>query len=73
MTQRAPTVSFRYRLNDRIEANLRSTLKEDVDIHGEIEDHRLNTLKSELSITSRITRGIFQQADLISGINPGIT
>lgn len=48
-------------------------LKEDVDIHGEIEDHRLNNLKSELSITSRITRGIFQQADLISGINPGIT
>jgi hypothetical protein len=61
MTQRAPTVSFRYRLNDRIEANLRSTLKEDVDIHGEIEDHRLNNLKSELSITSRILEVSFNK------------
>ena len=48
-------------------------LKDDVDIHGEMADDRLNTLKSELSNTSRASRRIFEQADLTGGVNSGIT
>ncbi|CAO3683467.1 unnamed protein product [Umbelopsis vinacea] len=58
-------LAFAKRLNSRIEAELRSMLKVDVDIHGEIADDRLNTLRNELSNTSRAPRGISEQADII--------